>query len=499
MIKKIFLVLLVCPLVTLSQRITYSQPESEDTRSLDFEVVGKVGGNFLVYKNIRNRYAVSVYDDDMNLKERNELDLPEKIMNADFIVYPDFFYLIYQYQKKSTLRCMAIKIDGNGKRIGEPIQLDTTHIGFFTDNKIYSSINSEDRQKIMIYKIQKKNDRAYFTTVLFNSKLALLHTSRLELPFEEHKDGYSDFLLDNEGNLLFTQSERASSREVISKLNLVTKAATADNFVISDVDLKGQFLDDVMLKVDNVNRRYLLNSFYYKQRRGNIQGLYTMVWDNQSSKAFIHTMTEFDDTLKRQVKTEGSSKLAFNDFFIRNIILKKDGSFIMAAEDFNTQSRATPWNRMDYLYGYPYNPSFDYYQNSPSSYWFRSRSFNSSSQTRYFYNNIVVMNVDRDGKLSWADVVHKEQYDDENDNYLSYQVVNAGGELHFLFNELERRNELLSDQSITADGQLTRNPTLKSLDKGYDFMPKYGKQVSAKQIIVPCTYRNYICFAKIDF
>ena len=109
------------------------------------------------------------------------------------------------------------------------------------------------------------------------------------------------------------------------------------------------------------------------------------------------------------------------------------------------------------------------------------------------------MNVDRDGKLGWADVVHKEQYDDENDNYLSYQVVNAGGELHFLFNELERRNELLSDQSITADGQLTRNPTLKSLDKGYDFMPKYGKQVSAKQIIVPCTYRNYICFAKIDF
>ncbi len=77
--------------------------------------------------------------------------------------------------------------------------------------------------------------------------------------------------------------------------------------------------------------------------------------------------------------------------------------------------------------------------------------------------------------------------------------MNTGDELHFLFNELERRNQLIADQSITWDGKLKRNPTLKSLDKGYEFMPKYAKQVSAKQIIVPCTMRNYICFAKIDY
>ena len=52
---------------------------------------------------------------------------------------------------------------------------------------------------------------------------------------------------------------------------------------------------------------------------------------------------------------------------------------------------------------------------------------------------------------------------------------------------------------ISPDGKMNRNPTLKNLDKGYEFMPKYGKQVSAKQIIIPCLYRNYICFAKIDY
>ena len=109
------------------------------------------------------------------------------------------------------------------------------------------------------------------------------------------------------------------------------------------------------------------------------------------------------------------------------------------------------------------------------------------------------MDIDKEGRLGWSNVLHKNQFDDETDNFLSYQIMNAGDELHFLFNELERRTPLIADQSVTADGVLKRNPTLKSLDKGYQFMPRFAKQVSAKQIIVPCMIRNYIGFAKIDY
>ena len=77
--------------------------------------------------------------------------------------------------------------------------------------------------------------------------------------------------------------------------------------------------------------------------------------------------------------------------------------------------------------------------------------------------------------------------------------MNTGGQLHFLFNQMERRNNLLNDYSVTPEGKVNRNPTLKNLDKGYDFMPQYGKQVSARQMIIPCMYHNYICFAKIDY
>ena len=89
--------------------------------------------------------------------------------------------------------------------------------------------------------------------------------------------------------------------------------------------------------------------------------------------------------------------------------------------------------------------------------------------------------------------------ENENGEMISYQLMNTGDQIHFLFNQMERRNNLLNDYGVTPSGGMTRNPTLKNLDKGYEFLPKFGKQVSAKQMIIPCLYRNYICFAKIDY
>jgi len=95
--------------------------------------------------------------------------------------------------------------------------------------------------------------------------------------------------------------------------------------------------------------------------------------------------------------------------------------------------------------------------------------------------------------------VHKSQYDDGSDLYLSYMMVNIGSELRFLYNELDRRSFMITDNSIQPDGQSSRKPTLRNLDKGFTWMPRYGKQISSRSVLIPCINRNYICFAKIDF
>jgi hypothetical protein len=78
-------------------------------------------------------------------------------------------------------------------------------------------------------------------------------------------------------------------------------------------------------------------------------------------------------------------------------------------------------------------------------------------------------------------------------------TLNTGGQFHFLFNQLEKRTLLLTDQSITPEGQVIRSPTLHNLNRDYQFMPRYAKQVSSYELIIPCQYRNFICFAKVEF
>jgi hypothetical protein len=496
LIKLVFFLAILLPLSAYSQQIAYTEPESTDSRSMSFEIIGKVGGNYLVYKNTRNTNYICVYDNDMKLKEKVEaVYLPDKIINSDFVAYGSYAWMIYHYQKKGIIHCMAVKLDGNGQKMAEPQELDTTAIGAFSDNKIYNTAVSDDKQKIMVFKIQHKNDNFFFTTLLLNPSLQLLKKSRLVLPYEDRKHALSDFYLDNEGNLVFTEGVKVGSKDYIHGLSLLIKGAQSDSFSVQPIDLKKMYLDDVILKVDNVNKRYVLTSLYYPARRADVEGLFTAVWDKTSDKLLLINTASFSDNLKKEAKTDGGIRTAMNNFFINHIVLKKDGGFIITAEDFTTQSRTTPWNRMDYIN--PYYSSYDYY----SSYRLRNyyNNYGYNNPTRYYYDNIAVLGLDNTGKIVWNTVIHKNQYDDETDNYLSFQLVNDGTELHVLFNELQRKNQVLSDQTIAPDGNVSRKPTLKSLDRGYEFMPKLAKQVSSKQIIVPCSYRNYICFAKIDF
>ncbi|MES1215413.1 MAG: hypothetical protein ABUT20_07850 [Bacteroidota bacterium] len=500
----ILLILLVCCSASQAQRIVYSEYDNDDTRRINFEVAGKVSGNFLIYKNVRNKHWIAVLDNDMKQIARVEQDyVPDndRMINADFFPYNDFCYMIYQYQRKNVVYCMASKIDGMGKKIGDVIELDTSHLGFAANNKIYTVLTSEDKSKLIVFKINSRNKRMYImTTRLFNENLELQKKSRLDIPMDERNDYLSGFQLDNEGDLVFSKFYR-SNNDNISQAALAIKYAQSDTLLIKNLAVEKNNLDEIHIKVDNYNKRYLLTSFYYKERRGNIQGFYYYIWDKTAASPLVENVIVLSDELRKEAKGDANLKMAFNDYFIRNIIPRKDGGFIITSESYYTTSRFNNWNRWNYLYGSPYYSSFDnYYYYSPyySNYWWGNRNSNNQA-LRYHADNIAVLSMDNLGKVEWNNVIVKEQYDDQTDDLISYQLMNTGGQLHFLFNQMERRNNLLNDYSVSPNGQMSHNPTLKNLDKGYEFMPQFGKQVSARQMIIPCQYHNFICFAKVEY
>ena len=286
------------PLLVSAQQVTYSEYDREDSKDINFEIIGKISNNILVYKNIRWKHKLSIYDNEMNTIETIRLDfIPEKTFNVDFVAYPDFFYIIYQYQKQNILHCMGIKMDANGNKMSEPVEMDTTQIAMLANNKIYTAITSEDKKKIMVYKIQKKFERFNIVTLLFDEQLHLINKSGQTMSFDERREKYGDFMLDNEGNLVFTLDKQEGYRENSNQLQLVTKRPLQDTFAFHDINLDKKYIDEVSIKIDNLNKRYIISSFYYPKSRGSIEGLFTCTWDKVNEKQDPSAFNYFDNTI----------------------------------------------------------------------------------------------------------------------------------------------------------------------------------------------------------
>jgi hypothetical protein len=424
----------VCLLIVFSfsfnseaQRIAYSQPDRDDVKTMSFDIIGKINNQFLIHKANRNDHKIAIYDSAMKVVSTTNLDfLPEKVLSTDVLSYRDFFYLFYQYQRRNVVYCMAAKMDGEGKLIGEPKQLDTTAVNFFANDKLCSIINSDDKQKIMVFKINSKNpEKSLLTTSLFDGNLDLIHKSVITIPMPERSDFLTEFTIDNNGQFAFMKPVGSSQEDNITQATFITKNPEIDSLSSYQLTIPKIYLDNIKIKVDNVNERYLITSFYSKVKRGNIEGLYCTIWDKKQQKEVYTANATFSEEVRSDAKSEGSIKTAFNDFYLQNILVKRDGGFVIAAESAYTSSRGVYNNRWDYYSSNPFYSPYNYYYyswNSPLYYgsyyypWWRWGGF-SNQINRYYADNIAVMSFDSAAAHQWTNIIHKSQFDDYTDNF----------------------------------------------------------------------------------
>src|SRR5207249_4481092 len=127
-----------------------------------------------------------------------------------------------------------------------------------------------------------------------------------------------EFHIDNDGDLVFAKYTR-NNNETVSGASLLLKAAQADTLTSIDAQPEKIFLDELHIKVDNVNKRYFLTSFYYPKKRGDIEGFYFYVWDKATKHPILQNSVALSEDLRREAKGNANVKSAFDDYFIRNI------------------------------------------------------------------------------------------------------------------------------------------------------------------------------------
>jgi hypothetical protein len=453
-----------------------------------------------VYKNASRQHSIAVYDKEMQLFSENELNfIPDKIIDIDFVCYADHFFVIYQYQKNNIVFCAAADVADNGYLISGPFMLESTSVSFLANNKIYATTYSEDKSKILLYKRYIKNDQLDFSANVFDAQFNPVDSLTQIMSINQRKEIYSDLSVDNEGNFIFAQTFRKNADAPSTEMKVFIHRLQKDSLQFVNIPLQEKAVNTPLLKIDNRNKKYLLNAFYYGENERNIEGLLS----SSISINDLNNVTISFNQFSTERQTSGSNfNNTYDNLIPKNNILKKSGGFMLIAEDYYYESLYDDnrWNRYDPYYPYmPYNSANGYYLNSPyyNSYRPYGNNFD-QPRSRYYFNNIFIAEVDSSLQATTTNEINKRQYETDNDNNLSFGFMNTGKEIHFMFVENAQEKSLITDHALSTNGSIRKFPIIRNDQHNYEFMPKLAKQVGANLIVVPFIYFNKVGFAKIE-
>ncbi|HMH24591.1 MAG TPA: hypothetical protein VK563_22575 [Puia sp.] len=533
-------ILLCCG--SYAQKMYYSDPEKEDFDRFRFDVIAHQQDRIIVYKAVYfgspfstarayqgpgNSYAnpgtvsgpaasilestICIYDPSMKLLDKLLLPVPKEISGVHFLVYEGFFYMFYQYQKGHTIYCMAAKIGMDGKLTGPPLELDHTDIvDIHYQSQIYSVIYSEDKRRILVFNedghYEEKN---IINSLLFDQDLHLIRRSAHALNMEG-SEYLTEFRIDNEGNFVFLGNSQDLKVNNEHRAIIFTLGAKDDSLTFHYYVPAALFVDGGRLLIDNLHKRYIILSAYSLAAQGDVEGLFCVIRNAEGDNDVVVTKTILSDSVRRQLKAKGNLRKVFNDFYVQDLHLRKDGGFEAEIENLGHSPDWKYFDRWNYLRSFSEQVASNYvfYDPYENDHYYPWRTWKGSggggSGVSFYSQTTMILSFDADGVVEWISVVNMPQFDQYH-AAIGYKTFVYHDLIYLLYNVTIRKKRHLTAQSINGTGQLNTDTRLKEdmefkdANEDYIFFPRLARMVGSGELIMPCRNGAMISLARVQF
>jgi hypothetical protein len=521
-----------------AQSYVMSGIEKTDKDQMQYEVLGKVDGRYWIYKNNEGIATIAQYNEQMQLVQQNDLAfLPKKLNALEFVTKSNRVYAFYQFQAATTLYAMVAELDEKGQLVGQPTIVDTAEkIRPGSNTKVFNLIESQDRSKLLFFSVNTTNPASIkIKTMALSTPFALLNEATISINSQNKKSNLSDFALDNKGNLFCLRNvEQSNAAPVVSLLYM---AADGSEVVETPIVNNSLILDDIRLKLNNANGTVLINSFYATEKKGNIEGMYTFIWDIATKQNIVSNASRFSDAVRDAVTDKRNLKNAFDHFYFDQVQPNADGGFTIIAEAASTSSNRNAFSRWDYFWGGPfYNPFIFSYWNRPFGFYPWARfgwgmmggpwgwggwgpgwglgwrggwgmmgpwgwgggfgGFGYPSVT-YTAGKVAILNFDAKANIQSVKTIDKQQSDMNVDQFIGYGQINNGAGTNFLYYQKSKGVRQLVHQQLNASGAIIKGNPILINEKQVEWMPRSLKQVGEKEAILPYQTKGKLGFAKI--
>lgn len=477
-------ILLACVLTCLSlysahaQEVYYTPYENYDWRNGDYAVAGKINGLQYIYRSNNNGYYLDAYDDNMQKVATVVLDFfSGKVYDTRFIITDNRMIVFYQSVESGKITQYAALLDDKGILQKRPIVIDASKQPFFGSARNYfKTIVSDDKKKIMVYETTIKGAAINIDATWLDNQLTVLSKCHTSYTLDNDAE-VGEGLLHNDGTFYLPAYTPTGGRNYADQLMLLVLPQAERKFTAKELPLSLKYAAGTYMKLDVNNDKIYIAGFYADKKNSLYEGVLYSYYNIKTGSYEPLKLMPFGDNVQEEAK----KKKAYSDFMVRNLIVKNDGGFVLIAEDYFVSTRNS------------YSPGMGYY-----SFYYPTMG---ASVREYNYRDIMVMSYDGEGNRQWRSFIRKDQYSQEDGGmFSSFAMVNTGGALGFLFNDFNSSRSRVQLASVEGDGKILMQAlTTNQGNDDADWMPRQAKQVSAREIIIPCLRKRQICFAKVVF
>lgn len=409
---KKFLVLFLIALITVSftsttrGKISYGTPVKKFTLR---NYIGNIGEDvYIEGDNKKKPYVVVMNKLKLKSKTQIAIGINNEAWPYKYYIINNRLFVIYgQYiEEKNSVDVSYTELDANTlSPIGDSRLIGNFSFSNYSDYELHMAVSPNKKYTLLManfYSSDKKRKGKVIYVVL-DKELNAQRSKDQILPYSVYKSKFSSATIDDNGFVVVISQSKAI-KHAVTDPNLVQKVFVFDNdnhFEEKVINPKGiQILE---LKAGfNAENKLICSGFYTTAGNKGYVGSFGLKYDIKSGKIISIDTKEFESNFISQSLSRASNK-PYNPhkkdvytYKIHDLLKMDNGGFVIAAEEYFSKPL--------------------------------------SNQFQYFYNDILLINVDKDGNVIWNKKIVKRQNHSLPER-LSYAISVKKNDVYVLYND----------------------------------------------------------------
>ncbi|HVM88647.1 MAG TPA: hypothetical protein VMT76_10710 [Puia sp.] len=506
----LFVILFLSFHYSFAQKITYAAEGSQPLLKSGFNIIGKIDNQYLVHighyvnsMSARDNFFTYdksyfyLYNDNMQLVSAEKLDFKDDYYGIQFICYPKFAYMFYQYTHDYHSYCSVIKIDSMGKVAGKPFKVAEMEISqVYSNTPVFNIAYSEDKNKIAVFSVENSRHAHVLKLYILNTGLKRIDEKEFQMEKMGPHEILTEFKVTNKGDFVFLKENEDNYGDPF-KYILNYTLFNSSELVRYNITPHKLFLNKPAINIDNKKNEFTIFSFFADSSLNILAddisiakaigqtGVYYLKWSIDSGKLQGGHVIPFENFIDADSVTPEFSRLAVQSLVLQHYYRKSSNGFLLQGtsvypntykSNFETWQNAADNNQLQFL---NYD-SLDF-----------SVHINRQNEKEYRNENLLFYLFDDSGYLSKFSSINRYKPS-------SNILINSRDGIHCLFFYNHGRNYAADHYLIRNSGEISKLPPLDNIGD-HEIISTGSLQVDQRELIFPFIYGHKLNFGKMEF